>query len=188
MSVVIRSFEHHTDDSTIWLFSTLILRENTLGVVRGLPSHERTCQLFRVPPCHKGTLHLQKSMLSSGFEPGPYGREVSVTNHYTGLTVRFALSQIGMWMLFFIQGRPSSSNKGLERGARTSLSPWAQSAHGLRRPSSGVGSSLYDPSGNPKAPSAPRLITSTILGGFSVDYYVQPPSHCSPIPILEFHT
>ncbi|GFX87920.1 uncharacterized protein TNCV_4373851 [Trichonephila clavipes] len=32
-----RSFEHHTGDSTIWLRSTLILRKNTLEVVRDLP-------------------------------------------------------------------------------------------------------------------------------------------------------
>ncbi|GFU14633.1 cytochrome P450 2J5 [Trichonephila clavipes] len=48
--VVSRSFEHDTGDSTIWLGSTPILRENTLEVVRGLPPlfpchqpHERTC-------------------------------------------------------------------------------------------------------------------------------------------------
>ncbi|GFY17267.1 hypothetical protein TNCV_1090411 [Trichonephila clavipes] len=45
----------------------------TLGVVRGLPPlfpfhqpHERTCR--------KGTIHLQTSMSSAGFEPSPYGR------------------------------------------------------------------------------------------------------------------
>ncbi|GFX79104.1 hypothetical protein TNCV_3913891 [Trichonephila clavipes] len=37
MPVVSRSFEHHTGDSTVFLVSTLILRENTLGVVRGIP-------------------------------------------------------------------------------------------------------------------------------------------------------
>ncbi|GFW04370.1 hypothetical protein TNCV_877421 [Trichonephila clavipes] len=34
--VVIRSFEHHTCDRMIWLGFTPILRENTLGVARGL--------------------------------------------------------------------------------------------------------------------------------------------------------
>ncbi|GFW13209.1 transposable element Tc3 transposase [Trichonephila clavipes] len=53
-----------------------------MGVVRGLPPlfpfhqpHERTCgrRLFRVPPCHAGTIHLQTPMPSPGFEPSPYG-------------------------------------------------------------------------------------------------------------------
>ncbi|GFT51536.1 hypothetical protein TNCV_4218971 [Trichonephila clavipes] len=34
-----RDFEHHTGDSTICLVSTTILRENALGVGRGLRSH-----------------------------------------------------------------------------------------------------------------------------------------------------
>ncbi|GFX20648.1 hypothetical protein TNCV_4269801 [Trichonephila clavipes] len=37
MSAIIRSFEHHSGNSTIWLGFTPILRENTLGVVRNLP-------------------------------------------------------------------------------------------------------------------------------------------------------
>ncbi|GFU22862.1 hypothetical protein TNCV_4966081 [Trichonephila clavipes] len=41
-------------------------------------------RLFRVPPCHKGTIHLQTSMSSPGFKPSPYGTAVSVANHYTG--------------------------------------------------------------------------------------------------------
>ncbi|GFX02687.1 hypothetical protein TNCV_2011311 [Trichonephila clavipes] len=66
-------------------------RENTLGwseafhlsspstdLTRGLAPR----RLFRVPPCHAGTIHLQTSMFSPGFEPSPYGIVVSV--HYTG--------------------------------------------------------------------------------------------------------
>ncbi|GFX97221.1 hypothetical protein TNCV_557111 [Trichonephila clavipes] len=44
--VVNRSFEHHTGDSTIWLVSTPILRENTLGLPPLIPCrqpHVRTC-------------------------------------------------------------------------------------------------------------------------------------------------
>ncbi|GFW14465.1 hypothetical protein TNCV_298851 [Trichonephila clavipes] len=80
--VVSRSIEHHTGDSTIWHGSTSILRENALGVVRGLPISSPSTHLtrglvarglFRVSPCPKGTIHLQTSMLSPGFEPRPYG-------------------------------------------------------------------------------------------------------------------
>ncbi|GFU06205.1 hypothetical protein TNCV_4765121 [Trichonephila clavipes] len=69
------------------------IREKTLGVVRSLlplfPSTNYTRglaarRLFRVPPCRKGTIHLQTSMPSQGFEPSPYGIAVSVANHYTG--------------------------------------------------------------------------------------------------------
>ncbi|GFV48103.1 hypothetical protein TNCV_3027861 [Trichonephila clavipes] len=92
--VVIRSFEHHPGDSLFWLCPTPILRENTLWMARGAshlysPSIYLTRglvarRLFRVPPCRKGTLHLQTSMSSSVLEPSPYGTAVSVANHYTG--------------------------------------------------------------------------------------------------------
>ncbi|GFV39900.1 hypothetical protein TNCV_1850371 [Trichonephila clavipes] len=85
--------EHHADDSTIWLSSTLILRESTLGwsgashlsssstnLTRGL----RARRLFRVHPCREGTVHLQASMPSPGFEHRPYFNAVSVTNPYAG--------------------------------------------------------------------------------------------------------
>ncbi|GFV37171.1 hypothetical protein TNCV_1720931 [Trichonephila clavipes] len=75
-----RSFEHHTGESTIWLVPTPILREDTwewsgashfstpsTNHTRGLA----TRQLFRVPPCRKGNIHLQTSMSSPGFEPSP---------------------------------------------------------------------------------------------------------------------
>ncbi|GFW86823.1 transposable element Tcb1 transposase [Trichonephila clavipes] len=41
-------------------------------------------RLFRVPSCRKGTIHLQTSKSSPGFEPKPHGSPFSVTNHYTG--------------------------------------------------------------------------------------------------------
>ncbi|GFT42340.1 hypothetical protein TNCV_1786361 [Trichonephila clavipes] len=40
-------------------------------------------RLFRVPPCREGTIHLQISMSSPGFEPRAYGTAVNVTNHFT---------------------------------------------------------------------------------------------------------
>ncbi|GFT13982.1 hypothetical protein TNCV_2616091 [Trichonephila clavipes] len=39
---------------------------------------------FRVPPCSKGTIHLQSSMPSPRFEPKPYGTVISIANHYSG--------------------------------------------------------------------------------------------------------
>ncbi|GFW99676.1 hypothetical protein TNCV_3419071 [Trichonephila clavipes] len=87
----ILSFEHHTGDSTFWLGSIPILRKITLGVVRGIrlsspfikltrgPAARR---LLRVPPCRKGTIHLQTSMPSPGFEHRPYGTAVCVANPY----------------------------------------------------------------------------------------------------------
>ncbi|GFW15447.1 hypothetical protein TNCV_4655871 [Trichonephila clavipes] len=45
-----------------------------------------TRRLFRVPPCHKDTIHLQASMSSLGFEPRSYETAVNVANHYTGWT------------------------------------------------------------------------------------------------------
>ncbi|GFW03498.1 hypothetical protein TNCV_3020101 [Trichonephila clavipes] len=41
-------------------------------------------RLFRVVPCREGTIHLQISMPSPGFEPRPYGSSLSITNYYTG--------------------------------------------------------------------------------------------------------
>ncbi|GFV55715.1 hypothetical protein TNCV_755151 [Trichonephila clavipes] len=80
-------------DSTICLVSTPILREDTWGwpgtTHLSIPSNNHTRglaarRLFRVPPCRKGTIHLQSSMSSPGFEPNPYGTAVSDTDHYTG--------------------------------------------------------------------------------------------------------
>ncbi|GFS61213.1 hypothetical protein TNCV_3104721 [Trichonephila clavipes] len=50
------------------------------NLTRGLQAR----RLFRVPPCHQGTIHSQTSMSSPGFEPRPYGTAVRVANHYTG--------------------------------------------------------------------------------------------------------
>ncbi|GFV49819.1 hypothetical protein TNCV_1391011 [Trichonephila clavipes] len=41
-------------------------------------------RLFSVPPCRKGTTHLQTSIPSPESEPRPYSTAVSVDNHYTG--------------------------------------------------------------------------------------------------------
>ncbi|GFW83359.1 hypothetical protein TNCV_2544571 [Trichonephila clavipes] len=45
-------------------------------------------RLFIVPPCCKGTIHLQTSMSSLGFEPSPYGTAICIANHYTGWATR----------------------------------------------------------------------------------------------------
>ncbi|GFV00228.1 hypothetical protein TNCV_3322791 [Trichonephila clavipes] len=84
------AFERHTGDRTISLVSTPILREGTwvwshhssfsANPTRGLAAR----QLFIVLPCREGTIHLQTSMSSPGFEPRAYGTAVSVANHYTG--------------------------------------------------------------------------------------------------------
>ncbi|GFV21682.1 hypothetical protein TNCV_1834601 [Trichonephila clavipes] len=62
------SFKHHTGDSMIWLGSTPILKEKTLGMVRGthFSSPNLTTGLWLVglvTPCHRGTIHLQASTL-----------------------------------------------------------------------------------------------------------------------------
>ncbi|GFT39394.1 hypothetical protein TNCV_2422961 [Trichonephila clavipes] len=92
--VVNRSFEPQAGDSMILLDSTEISREHTWWVVRGLPPifpfhqpYERGLavrRLFRVTPSREGTIHLQRTIPSLGFEPRPYGTAVSVTNHSTG--------------------------------------------------------------------------------------------------------
>ncbi|GFU11456.1 hypothetical protein TNCV_1983651 [Trichonephila clavipes] len=74
-----------------------------LGVVRCLPTlfpfhqpHERTCGSTAIysSPYRKGTVHLQTSMSSPGFEPRPYGTAVSVANHYTGWTYATSVGAI----------------------------------------------------------------------------------------------
>ncbi|GFX72629.1 hypothetical protein TNCV_4062251 [Trichonephila clavipes] len=85
-------FKHHAEYSTVLLDATPILRKNTLGVVRGLESlipftnlmiGHTAGRLFRVSHAGKGTIHLQASMSSAGFEPRSYNTTVSVTSHYT---------------------------------------------------------------------------------------------------------
>ncbi|GFX29606.1 hypothetical protein TNCV_4776781 [Trichonephila clavipes] len=92
--VVSRSFEHHAGDSTKWFGSTPNLRKHILGVVRYLPPLSPNLtrvftarRLFQVLPCCKGTIHLQTSTPSLGFKPKPNGAAVSVTNHYTGISM-----------------------------------------------------------------------------------------------------
>ncbi|GFW49691.1 hypothetical protein TNCV_357941 [Trichonephila clavipes] len=90
-------------DSTIWLVSTPILREDT-GGSQGPPTstpstnHTRVLAarwLFRAPPCRKGTIHLQTSMPSPGFELGPYGTPVGIANYFTSwVTLHGVFSQI----------------------------------------------------------------------------------------------
>ncbi|GFT39224.1 hypothetical protein TNCV_2897431 [Trichonephila clavipes] len=58
---------------------------------RGSPMPEIIFKI--VPPCRKGTIHLQTSIPSPGFEPRPYSKAVSFTNHYTGWAVPWGLSQ-----------------------------------------------------------------------------------------------
>ncbi|GFT11237.1 hypothetical protein TNCV_1143751 [Trichonephila clavipes] len=95
--VVSRSFEHHTGGSTIWLDSAQFrgrtlwgwseasrLSSPSINLTRGIAAR----RLFRVPSCRAGTIHLQTSMSSPGFEPSPYGTAVSVANHYTGWTTQ----------------------------------------------------------------------------------------------------
>ncbi|GFT94304.1 hypothetical protein TNCV_4376091 [Trichonephila clavipes] len=79
MPVVSCSFEHHAGDNTICLGSTPIFRENirrwSEAVQLSYPSTNFTRELavrslFRVPPCRKGTIHLQTSMLFRDLNPG----------------------------------------------------------------------------------------------------------------------
>ncbi|GFV65518.1 hypothetical protein TNCV_1737551 [Trichonephila clavipes] len=66
---------------TLWVWSEAShLSSPSTNHTRGLA----TRRLFSVPPCRAGTIHLQTTMSSPGFEPSPYGTAVSVANHYTG--------------------------------------------------------------------------------------------------------
>ncbi|GFX82250.1 hypothetical protein TNCV_972621 [Trichonephila clavipes] len=90
--VVIRNFEHHVDDSTIWLVSTSIFKRTHCGGSKASrlsiysTNHTRVLaalHLFRELPRRKGTAHLQTSISSTGFKSRPYGTAISVTNNYT---------------------------------------------------------------------------------------------------------
>ncbi|GFT97247.1 hypothetical protein TNCV_2205391 [Trichonephila clavipes] len=91
--VVSRSFEHSGGESTIWLGYTQILSRtpwkgsgashlssSTTNLMRGFEAR----RLFRVPPCLKGTIRLQRSMSSTVFEPRPNGTVVYAIINYTG--------------------------------------------------------------------------------------------------------
>ncbi|GFU13576.1 hypothetical protein TNCV_938511 [Trichonephila clavipes] len=91
-SVVSRSFEHHSSDTTIWLdspqFRGLILWGWSEATHHSSPSANLTRslaarRLFRVLPSHAGS-HIQTTMSSLGFKSSPYGTAVSVINHHTG--------------------------------------------------------------------------------------------------------
>ncbi|GFV51656.1 hypothetical protein TNCV_1320121 [Trichonephila clavipes] len=60
-----------------------------------------TRRLFRVPPFHKGIIHLQTSMPSPGCEPRPYGTAVSVTSEsksiFTALYVKVSPARLKVW-------------------------------------------------------------------------------------------
>ncbi|GFU76904.1 hypothetical protein TNCV_4520601 [Trichonephila clavipes] len=60
------------------------LSSTSTNLTRGLVAR----QLFRVPPCRKGTIHLQTSMSYPGFEPSPHGTTVSFANHNTDWATR----------------------------------------------------------------------------------------------------
>ncbi|GFW29172.1 hypothetical protein TNCV_4132481 [Trichonephila clavipes] len=72
--VVRLSFELHESDGMIWPN----FEGNHLGVVKDLLLDD----YLRKPSCCEGIIHLQTSM-TSGFEPGPNGTAISVTNHST---------------------------------------------------------------------------------------------------------
>ncbi|GFT37740.1 hypothetical protein TNCV_3892671, partial [Trichonephila clavipes] len=56
------------------------LSSPSTNLMRGLAAR----RLFKVPSCREGTIHLQTSMSSPGFEPSPNGTAVSVASYYTG--------------------------------------------------------------------------------------------------------
>ncbi|GFV83333.1 hypothetical protein TNCV_1900591 [Trichonephila clavipes] len=60
------------------------------NITRGLP---------RIHPYREGTLHLQTSMPSPGFEPRPYGTTVSVASHYTGWATNFSFKHTEQFSL-----------------------------------------------------------------------------------------
>ncbi|GFY04474.1 hypothetical protein TNCV_4415621 [Trichonephila clavipes] len=86
------SFEHHTGDRTILaLFHPNLEGEHPGGGQRSPTSFLSTNltrrlaarRLFKVPPCREGTMHLQTSVSSQGFEPKSNGTAGIVANHYT---------------------------------------------------------------------------------------------------------
>ncbi|GFW82725.1 hypothetical protein TNCV_3492961 [Trichonephila clavipes] len=68
-------------------------------------------RLFRVAPCHKGTIHLQTSMSSPGFEPSPYGT-TALNGSRRGLRVAIALPRISQ---AFSRAGTSDSQSSLYR-------------------------------------------------------------------------
>ncbi|GFW81741.1 hypothetical protein TNCV_2884151 [Trichonephila clavipes] len=84
------------------------LSSPTTNLTRGLSA----CRLFKVPPCREGTMHLQTSVSSPGFEPRPYGTAVSIANHYTWWATEWAMKtyrvQRGRYTLNLYRGSKSS--------------------------------------------------------------------------------
>ncbi|GFV06589.1 hypothetical protein TNCV_2949111 [Trichonephila clavipes] len=62
------------------------------------PDHTR----FRLSPRRKYTIHLQTSMPFPGFEPRPYGKAVSVTNHSTGWAAHPKVKQTSLVVLLLL--------------------------------------------------------------------------------------
>ncbi|GFV83325.1 hypothetical protein TNCV_1900511 [Trichonephila clavipes] len=87
MQVTVRSAQFHPnlegEDPSEWSGASHLSSPST-NHTRGLVAR----RLFRVPPCRKGSIHLQTSMSSPGFEPSPYTTAVSVANHYSGWVTR----------------------------------------------------------------------------------------------------
>ncbi|GFX27725.1 hypothetical protein TNCV_3662121 [Trichonephila clavipes] len=61
---------------------TSCLSSFSTNLIRGLAARRQ----FRVPPCRKGTIHLQTSIPSPGFEPRPYGTAVSLASYTAWVT------------------------------------------------------------------------------------------------------
>ncbi|GFY14348.1 hypothetical protein TNCV_1021131 [Trichonephila clavipes] len=66
-----------------------------------LPFHqppERTCSSMAIQstPCHKGSINLQTSMLSPGFESRPYETAVSVTNYYIRWSAKYMYTKLSL--------------------------------------------------------------------------------------------
>ncbi|GFV63460.1 hypothetical protein TNCV_112451 [Trichonephila clavipes] len=83
-----RSFEHHTGHSTILPVPPQFLK-NILGSVHRWPPNtlpvppttREDPRIFRLPPCHTDTMHIQTSMRFPGFEPRHYRTEASIPNY-----------------------------------------------------------------------------------------------------------
>ncbi|GFY21859.1 hypothetical protein TNCV_3295031 [Trichonephila clavipes] len=67
------SLEHHASDNTFWLVTNLNFESGgerpPTSLLPNLTRRLASRRLFRVSPCREGTIHLQKSMISPGFEP-----------------------------------------------------------------------------------------------------------------------
>ncbi|GFX37670.1 hypothetical protein TNCV_1261071 [Trichonephila clavipes] len=80
------STDHCSPERVVHTFKPPILREKSLWEgVRGLQLTSREdMRLNCVPPCHIGTVHLETSVSSLGFEIRFYVTAVSVNNHNIG--------------------------------------------------------------------------------------------------------